>query len=163
MSFSFKVSVNLIDQKKAEGRMESEYRSLFTSEPVINEVGHFSKCKIFWSLLNCFSMISQIHYEAFDFHKECSKMRYERLSMLMDQLSKYEMSFYLIRERGKDPQLLQDGVFRTNCIDCLDRTNVVQSLLAAKNLAIVLVSCSDEVFTFVWFLWLTSDSFLLSI
>ena len=25
---------------------------------------------------------------------------------------------------------LQEGVFRTNCIDCLDRTNVVQSLLA---------------------------------
>ena len=28
----------------------------------------------------------------------------------------------------------QDGVFRTNCIDCLDRTNVVQSLLARKSL-----------------------------
>jgi len=25
---------------------------------------------------------------------------------------------------------VQDGVFRTNCIDCLDRTNVVQGLLA---------------------------------
>lgn len=30
------------------------------------------------------------------------------------------------------------GVFRTNCIDCLDRTNVVQSLLASQNLATVL-------------------------
>ena len=29
---------------------------------------------------------------------------------------------------------LQEGVFRTNCIDCLDRTNVVQSLLAKKSL-----------------------------
>ena len=29
---------------------------------------------------------------------------------------------------------LQDGVFRTNCIDCLDRTNVVQSLIARKSL-----------------------------
>ena len=25
---------------------------------------------------------------------------------------------------------VQEGVFRTNCIDCLDRTNVVQSMLA---------------------------------
>ena len=33
---------------------------------------------------------------------------------------------------------LQKGVFRTNCIDCLDRTNVVQSLLASQNLATVL-------------------------
>ena len=32
----------------------------------------------------------------------------------------------------------QVGVFRTNCIDCLDRTNVVQSLLASQNLATVL-------------------------
>ena len=29
---------------------------------------------------------------------------------------------------------VQKGVFRTNCIDCLDRTNVVQSMLAKKSL-----------------------------
>lgn len=26
----------------------------------------------------------------------------------------------------------QKGVFRTNCMDCLDRTNVVQSVIARK-------------------------------
>lgn len=33
---------------------------------------------------------------------------------------------------SKDGNVLsqQEGVFRTNCIDCLDRTNVVQGLLA---------------------------------
>lgn len=29
-------------------------------------------------------------------------------------------------------QSQQTGVFRTNCIDCLDRTNVVQSLFAKR-------------------------------
>ena len=29
---------------------------------------------------------------------------------------------------------VQQGVFRTNCIDCLDRTNVVQSMLAQRSL-----------------------------
>lgn len=29
---------------------------------------------------------------------------------------------------------LQIGYFRINCMDCLDRTNVVQSLLAKENL-----------------------------
>ena len=29
---------------------------------------------------------------------------------------------------------VQQGVFRTNCIDCLDRTNVVQGMLAKKSL-----------------------------
>ena len=28
----------------------------------------------------------------------------------------------------------QTGVFRTNCMDCLDRTNVVQSLIARRSL-----------------------------
>ena len=28
----------------------------------------------------------------------------------------------------------QKGVFRTNCMDCLDRTNVIQSLVAWENL-----------------------------
>ena len=37
---------------------------------------------------------------------------------------------------AKDSQ--QSGVFRTNCMDCLDRTNVVQSLLANENLNLVL-------------------------
>jgi len=32
----------------------------------------------------------------------------------------------------------QDGVFRTNCIDCLDRTNVVQGMLAKRVLNEVL-------------------------
>jgi hypothetical protein len=26
----------------------------------------------------------------------------------------------------------QTGIFRTNCVDCLDRTNVVQTLLAKR-------------------------------
>ena len=29
---------------------------------------------------------------------------------------------------------VQQGVFRTNCIDCLDRTNVVQSMFARRSL-----------------------------
>lgn len=32
--------------------------------------------------------------------------------------------------------LNQTGTFRTNCVDCLDRTNVVQSLLARHMLNI---------------------------
>ena len=35
---------------------------------------------------------------------------------------------------GDSVVTVQQGVFRTNCIDCLDRTNVVQSMLAKKSL-----------------------------
>jgi len=36
--------------------------------------------------------------------------------------------------RDNSPVSMQKGVFRTNCIDCLDRTNVVQSLLSKRTL-----------------------------
>ena len=42
-------------------------------------------------------------------------------------------SYYMETAGGKT-LTEQMGVFRTNCIDCLDRTNVVQSLVARKNL-----------------------------
>lgn len=32
----------------------------------------------------------------------------------------------------------QSGVFRTNCIDCLDRTNVVQSMIARRTVDLAL-------------------------
>ena len=44
---------------------------------------------------------------------------------------------------------LQEGVFRTNCIDCLDRTNVVQSLFARLCLQDqLLVNTSLSIFLF---------------
>ncbi|XP_013393866.1 phosphatidylinositide phosphatase SAC1-B-like [Lingula anatina] len=76
-----------------------------------------------------------IRLESFDFHKECSKMRWERLNILMDRIEadRKEMGYFMsLREGTMLSQ--QMGVFRTNCIDCLDRTNVVQSLIARRTL-----------------------------
>ena len=119
------VAINLIDSKKAEGQLEKKFRSLFKS-----------------------SQVKGLVYEFFDFHKECSKMRYDRLSILVDRLLKYPDLFgYFMQDatsgcgptgEKKQPVSKQDGVFRTNCMDCLDRTNVVQSLIAAENLVKVL-------------------------
>jgi hypothetical protein len=35
-----------------------------------------------------------------------------------------------VRNRTATKKSSQTGVFRTNCMDCLDRTNVVQSVIA---------------------------------
>jgi hypothetical protein len=86
-----------------------------------------------------------LRYLAFDFHKECAKMRYDRLAALMAQLSQNLDDYgcvdgttpvaWLIRDGAGRfflaptdgiPKKAQHGVVRTNCIDCLDRTNVVQ-------------------------------------
>lgn len=38
----------------------------------------------------------------------------------------------------------QGGVFRTNCLDCLDRTNYVQSRLALRSLRLFLIRFGDK-------------------
>ena len=42
-------------------------------------------------------------------------------------------SYFLVDSDGK-VVTNQEGVFRSNCMDCLDRTNVIQSLLARRSL-----------------------------
>lgn len=66
-------------------------------------------------------------------------MRYDRLSILIDRLAheQDEFGYFLINNDGMVISE-QEGIFRTNCIDCLDRTNVVQSLLAERSLTLIL-------------------------
>lgn len=82
---------------------------------------------------------NKVKYEAFDFHYECKKMRWDRLSILVNRVAHEQDNFnyFLLGSDGK-LLVLQKGVFRTNCIDCLDRTNVVQSLLGRRILTVML-------------------------
>ncbi|KAG7325830.1 hypothetical protein KOW79_010755 [Hemibagrus wyckioides] len=76
-----------------------------------------------------------IKYIAFDFHKECSKMRWHRLQILVDAVAEMqdEFGYFMLNSDGK-VVVEQSGTFRSNCMDCLDRTNVIQSLLARRSL-----------------------------
>ncbi|MCI4395385.1 hypothetical protein PGIGA_G00179660 [Pangasianodon gigas] len=76
-----------------------------------------------------------IRYIAFDFHKECSKMRWHRLQILVDAVAEMqdEFGYFMLNSDGK-VVAEQSGTFRSNCMDCLDRTNVIQSLLARRSL-----------------------------
>ncbi|PAA66959.1 hypothetical protein BOX15_Mlig027473g1 [Macrostomum lignano] len=78
---------------------------------------------------------AEVRYEHFDFHKECSRMRWDRLSLLMDRTEPdhQAMGYFHIAADGS-VALQQKSVFRVNCIDCLDRTNVVQGMLARRAL-----------------------------
>ncbi|XP_015608691.1 phosphatidylinositide phosphatase SAC1 [Cephus cinctus] len=107
------ILVNLIDHSGPEDVLEKAYRDM------VYRIGN-----------------QNVRYESFDFHAECRKMRWDRLNVLMDRLAhdQEQMGYFLL---SRDGALLsaQDGVFRTNCIDCLDRTNVVQSMLAKRALS----------------------------
>lgn len=75
-----------------------------------------------------------IGFEWFDFHSICKGMKFENVSLLMDILGKKLDSFSdTVAVDGKLVSK-QNGVLRTNCMDCLDRTNVVQSAVAKRAL-----------------------------
>jgi len=56
------------------------------------------------------------------------------VNILMETLKPSLSSFGVTVEKNGKLQRTQKGVLRTNCMDCLDRTNVVQSATAQKAL-----------------------------
>ncbi|GMP49292.1 hypothetical protein CsSME_00016324 [Camellia sinensis var. sinensis] len=76
-----------------------------------------------------------VRYLHFDFHHICGHFHFERLSMLYDQIEDFLVkNRYLLLNEKSEKVEEQLGVVRTNCIDCLDRSNVTQSMLGRKML-----------------------------
>ncbi|XP_059607415.1 phosphatidylinositide phosphatase SAC2 isoform X2 [Phlebotomus argentipes] len=71
-----------------------------------------------------------VAYCVFDFHNICRGMRYENVTILTDALAGEinSMGFHWCDAKGTICD--QKAIFRVNCMDCLDRTNVVQTALA---------------------------------
>lgn len=105
------IAVNLVDQKGSEFELEKEYGRLASASR------------------------SDVRYIGFDFHKECRKMQYENVELLMKQIREdlQSFGFFLGPSRAAGARQ-QTGTVRTNCIDNLDRTNVVQSKIARETL-----------------------------
>ncbi|GLD96100.1 hypothetical protein PINS_up004778 [Pythium insidiosum] len=74
-----------------------------------------------------------IVYVWFDFHHECRKMQWGNLSKLVTEVQD-QFTHYGYFECDSEGRVLsrQRGVFRVNCMDNLDRTNVVMSLFARR-------------------------------
>lgn len=106
------VAVNLIDQKGSEKLLADKFKEVLQKHT--NE--------------------TEAKYIHFDFHKECSKNRYERIEILLDNLKDdfTSIGYFIGNLTSGKVSRSQYGVFRVNCIDCLDRTNVVQSTIAEK-------------------------------
>ncbi len=75
-----------------------------------------------------------LSFEWFDFHSACRGMKFENVSLLLDILGKRIEGSGSTVERGGRVARRQGGVLRTNCMDCLDRTNVCQSSFARLTL-----------------------------
>ncbi|KAG8572276.1 hypothetical protein GDO81_011999 [Engystomops pustulosus] len=112
ISYGKQVIINLVNQKGSEKPLEQTFSQM------VDGLGN-----------------GMVRYFAFDFHKECSRMRWDRLQILVDKVAgiQDEFGYFLVDAEGK-VLMTQDGIFRSNCMDCLDRTNVIQSLLAHRSL-----------------------------
>ncbi|KAJ1853166.1 hypothetical protein LPJ76_004941 [Coemansia sp. RSA 638] len=71
-----------------------------------------------------------VRYVPWDFHHETRGMRYENVQQLVEQLRGEISSMGYYWRAGNAPLTTQHGIFRVNFMDCLDRTNVVQSAIA---------------------------------
>ena len=77
----------------------------------------------------------KVHYIYFDFHHECRKMRWHRVTLLLEHLGElgyHDTNFFQFDLKLRKVVSVQDKIVRTNCMDCLDRTNVVQSTIARE-------------------------------
>ncbi|KAK3589435.1 hypothetical protein CHS0354_020770 [Potamilus streckersoni] len=71
-----------------------------------------------------------VTFVTFDFHEYCRGMKFENVNILTDGIKDIikHMRYCWVDRKGVICE--QRGVFRVNCIDCLDRTNVVQTTIA---------------------------------
>ena len=134
--------VNLVNQRGREDRVKKAYeqmvRILVDSPQEDSEVDRYSDEKITEIEPSARKQqMNRLRYVYFDFHNETKGLKWHRAQLLLDQLLdglRKGQYFRGVEMPGGtagalEIRLKQTAVVRTNCMDCLDRTNVVQSML----------------------------------
>lgn len=135
--------VNLVNQKGREERVKNAYeqlvRTLITSTAENTEADEKTPEKM--HVLEPTTRqkeMDRLHYVYFDFHNETKGLKWHRAELLLHRLSDGLAQGGYFRGVEEAPgasggqldiRSTQTSVVRTNCMDCLDRTNVVQSML----------------------------------
>ncbi|TFK41302.1 inositol/phosphatidylinositol phosphatase [Crucibulum laeve] len=107
---------------------------------LVNQKGHEQPVKEAYERYVAQINVPKTRYEYFDFHNECRKMRWDRISVLIDRMQEDidRHGYFQLNADNPTPVKMQKGVIRTNCMDNLDRTNVVQAALAKWTLNVQL-------------------------
>lgn len=135
--------VNLVNQKGREMRVKEAYEQIvqkLQSSPKDSITGNQVTDEKFHVIESGSpsDVFDRVHYIYFDFHSETKGMKLHRAQLLLDRMQDALVAQQYFRAvdmpAGIDGRLevrnYQTSVVRTNCMDCLDRTNVVQSMLA---------------------------------
>lgn len=131
--------VNLVNQKGREEKVKVAYENIvkkLVSSPAESKESSSKTSERFREIepMGRASDLDRLHYVYFDFHHECRGMKWHRAQLLLDKLGDGlhgQQYFHSVEGGATDSvQSYQKSIVRTNCMDCLDRTNVVQSMLA---------------------------------
>lgn len=134
--------VNLVNQKGREARVKAAYeqlvRSLISSSTENTETDEKTSEKVHTlEPTQTQKEMDHLHYVYFDFHSETKGLKWHRAELLLERLTDglSRGGYFRGVEDPSSPgdqleiRSLQSSVVRSNCMDCLDRTNVVQSML----------------------------------
>ena len=135
--------VNLVNQKGREDRVKKAYeqmiRILVSSPDEATQADFVTEEKVHVVEASQENQkYDRLHYIYFDFHNETKGLKWHRAQLLLDQLKQGLTKGQYFRgvdmpadAQGRlEVRNQQKAVVRTNCMDCLDRTNVVQTMLA---------------------------------
>ncbi|OBS57414.1 hypothetical protein A6R68_11460, partial [Neotoma lepida] len=113
-------------------------KDLYGKQIVVNllgsKEGEHMLSKAFQSHLKASEHASDVHMVSFDYHQMVKGGKAEKLhSVLKPQVQKF-LDYGFFYFDGNDVRRCQSGTVRTNCLDCLDRTNSVQAFLGLEML-----------------------------
>lgn len=131
--------VNLVNQRGREDRVKRAYESMvkiLVSSPQ-EAAASGEKLHVLESSSK-HQKYDRLHYVYFDFHNETKGLQWHRSMLLLEQIKDGLIKGQYFRgvdmpadsEGQLDVRNRQSAVVRTNCMDCLDRTNIVQTMLA---------------------------------
>ncbi|XP_012882977.1 PREDICTED: synaptojanin-1 isoform X2 [Dipodomys ordii] len=114
-------------------------KNLYGKQIIVNllgsKEGEHMLSKAFQSHLKASEHASDIHMVNFDYHQMVKGGKAEKLhSIFKPQVQKF-LDYGFFYFNGSEVQRCQSGTVRTNCLDCLDRTNSVQAFLGLEMLA----------------------------
>ncbi|KAL7195027.1 hypothetical protein ACSBR1_035280 [Camellia fascicularis] len=139
VDLSYKPQLNIIDHEQQSKVVERHFRDILQKygETVAVDLTdqHGGEGKLSMAFAAELEKLPNVRYISFNFHQYCGNSNLDNIHILYDQVSEdfEKQGYFLVDGEGK---ILaeQTGIIRSNCIDCLDRTNVTQSYLAQKSL-----------------------------
>ncbi|KAG8227890.1 hypothetical protein J437_LFUL008204 [Ladona fulva] len=135
--------------------------NLLGSSLIGSKEGEAVLSQLFQTQHNTSTHGKDIPHILFDYHQECRGGNPRNLIKLKKRVAPYINSYSLFHCRGTDILRAQKGTIRTNCLDCLDRTNCVQTYfgleILCKQLQILqlndkqqIISRFEEMFKQMW-------------